>query len=84
MQTMLQGCGKSGAEGAWAPQFLSEQLPYLNQGADYAHHSTTSTPRIFITCNDPVMCYIQSRNVNAVQESRVSEAGGKGAMALQV
>ena len=55
MQTMLQGCGKSGAEGAWAPQFLSEQLPYLNQGADYAHHSTTSPLRIFRPCDGPVL-----------------------------
>ena len=38
----MQACCKRG--GALAPQFLADQLPYLNQGGDCATHIITCPP----------------------------------------
>ena len=55
-QCQVQACRKRRYWGALVPpsSFWPKSWPYLNQGKDYAHHSTTSPPPwIFKPCDGP-------------------------------
>jgi hypothetical protein len=54
--TYMQACRKWGGRGALAPPVFGQTVnPISTRGADYAHHSTTSPPRIFKPCDGPDM-----------------------------
>ena len=62
MYILSKPVASGGAGGALAPPVFGQTVnPISTRGADYAHHSNTSPPRIFRPCDGPAISCGQKR-----------------------